>query len=299
MAAALDPLLTNLKKRGNTAEILAESRKVYQWLIAPLEPVLNNQPNLKTLAFILDGQLRNVPMSVLYDGNQYLLEKPWAIAVVPSLQLLQTRPKTTNAMLTGGVEIAQTLGDEVTIEVGAIADFQRELNNIAQFNQQTTALTNEAFTKVNIQRQLNNQPVSIIHWKTHGVFSSNPEQTYLVAYNELIRPKDLNQLLYQQNAPEAAIDLLVLSACESAQGDNRAVLGLAGIAIRSGASTTISTLWQAEDEANTELMTAFYRQLSQSNTSKAEALHQAQLTIFAQDPDPYVWGNYILVGNWQ
>ncbi|MEB3160321.1 MAG: CHAT domain-containing protein, partial [Synechocystis sp.] len=214
-------------------------------------------------------------------------------------QLLQTSAKTTKAMLAGGVEVAQTIGDELTVEVEAIADFQRELDNIAQFNDQTTALTNEAFTKVNIQRQLNDQPVSIIHWKTHGVFSSNPDQTYLVAYNELIRPKELSQLLYQQNAPDATIDLLVLSACESAQGDNRAVLGLAGIALRAGASTTISTLWKAEDMANTELMTAFYRQLSQPDTSKAEALHQAQQAIFAQDPDPSVWGNYILVGNWQ
>ena len=98
---------------------------------------------------------------------------------------------------------------------------------------------------------------------------------------------------------------MVLSACETASGDNRATLGLAGLAVRAGAKSTLASLWLANDDFTIQLIERFYKELTKG-VSKAEALHQAQKALFYQEFDglellnsPYNWGAYVLVGNWQ
>jgi CHAT domain-containing protein len=101
----------------------------------------------------------------------------------------------------------------------------------------------------------------------------------------------------QQNDP---IELMVLSACQTAEGDDRAALGLAGMAIRSGARSTLATLWAVNDESTAALMTQFYQELSNADLSKAEALRLAQIKIL-QNPEfshPYYWSPFVLIGNW-
>jgi CHAT domain-containing protein len=103
---------------------------------------------------------------------------------------------------------------------------------------------------------------------------------------------------------DGTLELLVLSACETATGDNRAALGLAGLAVRAGARSTVATLWQVNDDSSAMLMGQFYRELAtmrQTQIIKAEALHRAQRSL-RQHPDyqhPYFWAPYILIGNWQ
>ena len=99
------------------------------------------------------------------------------------------------------------------------------------------------------------------------------------------------------------IDLLVLSACETATGDKRAALGLAGVAVRAGARSTLASLWQVNDESTAALMGQFYRELIENpEIAKAEALRRAQLKIWkTTNKDwqvPSFWASYVLVGNW-
>lgn len=119
---------------------------------------------------------------------------------------------------------------------------------------------------------------------------------------------DLSQLLLQQQKQQKqAIELLVLSACQTAIGDKRATLGVAGIATRSGAKSTLATLFSVDDELTAKLIKTFYEQLDLPNTSKAEALRQAQLTLLQKEntgadikyKKPYYWSPYILIGNWE
>ncbi len=120
-----------------------------------------------------------------------------------------------------------------------------------------------------------------------------------MAYNKLLKSSDLNNLLRinSQNSSKR-VELLVLSACETAQGDNRATLGLAGIAVRAGARSVLSTLWQVSDRSTAEVMEQFYKELTNPEVTKAEALHQAQLTLFQQYKAPFYWAPYVLIGNW-
>jgi CHAT domain-containing protein len=302
----LKNLQTYLGEVGNgcsKCEIPRESQKVYQWIIKPLEPILEENKQIKTLVFILDGLLRNIPMSALYDADkqEYLLQKDYAIAIVPGLTLLQPQSSSkTPTVLLGGYELAQKINN---LSFPPIKYLREELENIAKIVPTSPPLLNQDFTEANLQKELQTNQYSAIHWKTHGVFSSNPDDTFIVASNQVIKPNDLSRLINTGSQEKTTpIDLLVLSACQTAKGDNRAVLGLAGIAVKAGASSTLSTLWRAEDEANTKLMTDFYQALSQPNMTKANAIHQAQLSLFKSNieyQDPHYWANYILVGNWQ
>jgi len=104
----------------------------------------------------------------------------------------------------------------------------------------------------------------------------------------------------EQSRPDA-IELLVLSACETAEGDKRAALGLAGVAVRAGARSTLATLWQVNDSSTAELIAQFYKTLSNpgdSTVTKAKALQSAQLNLLRRYKAPLYWAPYVLVGNW-
>ena len=152
-----------------------------------------------------------------------------------------------------------------------------------------------------LDEKINSETFTAVHIATHGQFSSDPEQTFLLAYNKLIKSDDLDNLLRTDAQDKSdLIDLFVLSACETAEGDNRATLGLSGIAVRAGALTTVSTLWQVSDRTTALVMKDFYHLLATSKISKAEALHQAQLKVFNRGYKhvPFNWAPYVLVGNW-
>ena len=296
--ATLSALQTHLATPGRTPEVLEKAQKVYDWVLRPLEADLT-QASVQTLVFVLDGTLRNIPMSVLHDGDQYLIEKGYAVAIAPRLQMFSanaTRPPL--KVKIGGVGISQVIDDT---QFPPIAKLSEELNGIAQHVAVSDPLLDESFTTDNIRQQLQTSDFSAIHWKTHGVFSSNPQETYIVAYNEKIVAQALNNLIQLSSQGGAQpLELLVLSACETAQGDNRAVLGLAGLAARTGTRSVLSTLWIAQDTPNTDFMIRFYENLSQPNMTIAESVRQAQLALMREDgyTTPYIWSNYVLVGNW-
>ncbi len=144
----------------------------------------------------------------------------------------------------------------------------------------------------------------MVHIATHGQFSSEPDQTYILAWKKLLKLKDLENLIRRSVPNQSSpIELLILSACETAKGDKRATLGLAGMAVRAGARSTLATLWPVRDESTAKLMQEFYRQLKNNpQITKAEALQQAQLALWKNETLewylPYFWASYVLVGNW-
>lgn len=291
----------------NLGKIKTQSKQLYDWLLKPFEVDLEmaesrEKSNIKTLVFVLDGSLRNIPMAVLYNGQEYLVER-YAIALAPGLQLL-SKPlplKQINALI-GGAKNAPSFQKE---NFGEIDNVEIELNEISK-EIPSQKLPEAKFSRTNIQNQIKSSNFSIIHLATHGKFSSNPDETFILAWDERIKVKDLDKLLRQINQPQSnPIELLVLSACQTAQGDDRAALGLAGVAIRAGARSTLATLWQVNDASTTELMILFYQELKKSKLTKAEALRQAQLALLRNYSEseedyqkPYYWAPFIMIGNW-
>ncbi|MEH2107036.1 CHAT domain-containing protein [Nostoc sp.] len=306
--AAVTQLQNSLKRRSTSlSQIKKEAKQLYDWLIKPFADELQTtttreQSQIKTLVFVLDGSLRNLPMAVLHDGQRYLVER-YAVSVTPTLQLLEPKPLQREALsvLSAGATDAPSFKKE---GLGAIANVAVELEGIKENIQRNQTLENQEFIKKNIQIKINKTPFNILHLATHGKFSSNPEQTYILDWNERIKVKDLDNLLrlnYQRSANP--IELLILSACETATGDKRAALGLAGIAIRAGARTTLASLWQINDASTAEFMIKFYQELNREQITKVEALRNTQIAFLQKSAHrdynrPYHWSAFILVGNW-
>ena len=99
---------------------------------------------------------------------------------------------------------------------------------------------------------------------------------------------------------DTPLELLTLSACETAQGDERAALGLSGIAIKAGARSALGTLWVVNDEAAAQLVIAFYRQLQDESVSRALALQRAQLELLGTlaYEHPSYWSPFLLISSW-
>ncbi|WP_297087141.1 CHAT domain-containing protein [Thermoleptolyngbya sp. C42_A2020_037] len=286
-----EDLLRELRDRAYPSpEGLALSQQVYDWLIRPIADQLTEN---QTLVFVLDGALRNVPMAALHDGRQYLIEH-YSVALAPGLQLPDPRPlqqRQFRALMAGLTEARDNFP--------ALPNVEKELAEI-QKTLPSRVLLNTSFTQQNFQNSLSAAPASIVHVATHGEFSSNAADTFILAWDSRVNVKDLSSLLQVQelDSPEP-IELLVLSACRTAEGDRRATLGLAGVAVRAGARSTIASLWSVDDEAGADLMIEFYHQLTRSPISKAEALRQAQLSLLRANYDaPRFWASYVLLGNW-
>ncbi|MDZ7964454.1 MAG: CHAT domain-containing protein [Nostoc sp. DedSLP03] len=288
----LAQLQENLPKPHTLRQIQSLSQKVYKWLIQPAEAALA-ESKIPTLVFVLDGWLRNIPMAVLYDGKQYLVEK-YNIALTPSLQLIEPKPleKKLKAIVAGL--------SEANSGFSALPNVKLELEEIRS-QVPSSILLNQEFTSKALQNQINSLPFPIVHLATHGQFSSKAEETFIVAWNERIYVKKLNELVrtLEQNRPEA-IELLILSACQTAVGDEQATLGIAGVAFQAGARSTIASLWNLDDESTAVLMSQFYQELANKNLTKAEVLRRAQLALL-QNPRykrPMFWAPYVLLGNW-
>jgi CHAT domain-containing protein len=162
-------------------------------------------------------------------------------------------------------------------------------------------LFNQEFTKTKIQNAIEAIPFPVVHLATHGQFSSKAEETFILTWDDRINVNELNNFLQKTDQRRGTpIELLVLSACQTAKGDNRAALGIAGVAVRAGARSTLATLWSVNDDATSALMRQFYQELAKPSVTKAEAIRRAQQSIL-QDPNwqhPYYWAPYVLVGNW-
>jgi CHAT domain-containing protein len=293
----VEDLREYLRDVTRTAQVKQQSQQIYNWLIRPAETELAKS-GIKTLVFVLDGALRNVPMAVLYDKQQqkYLVEK-YAIALTPGLQLLDPKPlqQVQLNVLTAGVVEERTIDGRKFLP---LENVPRELEGIQSEIHSSKELLNQQFTETNLQDQLMAAPFSVVHLATHGEFSSDPEKTFILTWDALLNVNEFDHLLRDSNEKRSStIELLVLSACKTAEGDKRAALGLAGVAVRAGARSTLATLWSVDDRFTADLMSEFYRELK-AGVNKAEALQRAQLTVFASEKSPYFWAPFVLVGNW-
>ena len=270
------------------------SSQVHNWLIEPLQADIT--PEINTLVFVLDGILRNIPMAVLYDGTDYLIDH-YAIAVTPGLQLLNLQPSLTESKaLAAGVS-------KKLPGFSPLKNVPQELDTVANtFN--SKKLLDDEFQTATFTQDINTQLYSVIHLATHGQFSSNPKNTFIRLWDAPLGIKKFSLLIQNREVDtQKLIDLLVLSACETSKGDDFATLGLAGMTVRTGVSSTLASLWQISDRSTLLLMEKFYQYWKNNpNINKAEALRLAQIELRShteKDWDvPYYWAAYTLVGKW-
>ncbi|HAX86338.1 MAG TPA: hypothetical protein DCY91_08720, partial [Cyanobacteria bacterium UBA11370] len=206
------------------------SQTVYDWLIRPIEAELTAS-GIKNLVFVSDGFLRNISIAALYDGKQYLVEK-YAVAVAPSLQLIDPKPLPREQLQVLGAGLTQARQG-----FGALPNVKLEFEGI-EVAASSEVLLNQSFTESTFKKAVNTSSFQVVHLATHGEFSSKAEDTFLLTWDDRLNVDELNSLLRADKQQIRPIELLVLSACRTAAGDNRAALGLAGVAVRAGARST-------------------------------------------------------------
>ncbi|MEG4202683.1 CHAT domain-containing protein [Microcoleus sp. Pol7_A1] len=280
-------------EQSKIEELKTSLHNIYTWLLRPAKTDLDKN-NVQTLVFVLDGELRNIPMAALYDGSRYLIES-YSLVLAPGLKLIDARQfKLENIkILTAGISEARQ-------NFPPLPNVEKELKEI-QSQVSSIVLLNSEFIDSSLRAKINSNESPIVHLATHGKFSSNAEDTFIINWDKRININELNQLLKSRNEKQSKpIELLVLSACQTAAGDNRATLGLAGVAVRAGARSTLASLWNIPDDSTSVLMKQFYQELLTNKRTKAEALRQAQLFLLKNSSynNPKIWSPYILVGNW-
>ena len=281
----------NLEKR-TTRDYLTQGRQLYDWLIRPLEQDLA-AVSVNTLVFVPDGPLRTIPMAALHDGEKFLIDK-YAVATTPGLNLTDPRPlkRESIKLLSGGLT-------ESVQGFPALPNVASELQAIRKLYGGDLLLDRD-FTVSKVEKELQEGQFTIVHIASHGNFDSDVANTFILTFDDKLTMDRLDQYVGLFKFRDKPLELLTLSACETAAGDDRAALGLAGIAIKAGARSALATLWFINDEAASALIAEFYRQLQDPSVSKAVALQRAQLKLLEHPvyQHPAYWSPFLLLNNW-
>jgi CHAT domain-containing protein len=162
-----------------------------------------------------------------------------------------------------------------------------------------TPLLNQEFVLKRFNREME-RPWQILHIASHGYFGGSADSSFLMTYDHLIKMNQLSELISGRAENHVPPELLTLSACQTAEGNDRAPLGITGAAIRAGARSVIGSLWPVSDIATQTLITDFYQQLVASSKTKASAFQHAQIGVLKQEDlhHPFYWSPFVLIGNW-
>jgi CHAT domain-containing protein len=255
---------TNL---ANNSGFRTPAQKMYQWLVAPLEPELQQQ-NIKNLTYLMDAGLRSIPLAALHDGKGFIVER-YSVGLMPSLSLTDTRyvdVRSTQILAMG----ADKFTDQIPLPAVSV-----ELSTLTGQLWQGQSYINDGFTLANLQSMRSQKPFGILHLATHAEYQpDDPNNSYIQLWDSKLR---LNQLrLLGLHKPP--VELLVLSACRTAVGDAKNELGFAGLAAQAGAKSVLGSLWYVDDQGTLALMIEFYEQLKKT-PFKAEALRKTQLAM--------------------
>ncbi|MCK5830364.1 MAG: CHAT domain-containing protein [Methylococcales bacterium] len=141
---------------------------------------------------------------------------------------------------------------------------------------------------------------SMVHIASHGYFSGDPEKSFIMTHDHLLNMKQLSELFQNEAVNNQPVELVTLSACQTAEGDDRSPLGLSGVVVQTGVKSAIGTLWPVADEAAQQFFSDFYKYYQQPGTTKAQAVQKAQLGLIKNKKlnHPFYWAPFVLVGEW-
>lgn len=280
-----------LEKR-TTREYLPHAQQLYDWLIRPLAADLADL-KVDTLVFVPDGPLRTIPMGALHDGKQFLISK-YALGITPGLSLTDPRPIPRDHVKVLALGVTQAVQG-----FPALPNVEPELEALRTIYP-STVLLDKDFVVPAVEKQLREERYTIVHIASHGEVSGDAEQSFVLAFDGKLSVDRLDQFIGLFKYRDDPLELLTLSACDTAEGDDRAALGLAGVAIKAGARSALATLWEVNDEVSAQLVIDFYKELRDPSVSRVGALRRAQLKL-VEDPrydHPGFWAPFLLINNW-
>lgn len=295
--------LTTPTSKTSDVEVKNSAYQLYNWLIKPIENDLA-QAKAQTILYAPDGQLRYIPLAALFDGNQWLVQR-FRINNITAASLIDltakplSKPRVLAGAFTQGSYVVQVRSQEFAFDGLPFAG--QEVENLAATIPNTTKLLDSAFTPQATIPRLNDY--SIVHLATHAAFvTGTPEESFILFGNgDRVTLRDIETW----SLPN--VDLMVLSACQTASGgqlgNGEEILGFGYQMQLTGAKATVASLWSVDDEGTQILMDAFYGTLKTGNVFPSEALRQAQISLLTNVSTqprlkhPYYWAPFILIGN--
>ena len=301
--------LRQLLDRPDTSleKIKVVSKQLYDWLIEPIEEELE-AGKIQHLVFSLDSAIRYIPMAVLYDGEEFLIQK-YDVTTILSAELtnftgsLPDRVAETPIL---GLGLSKAVGD-----FDALPHVETELDEIVREDHAGDRqglfpgikLLNEDFTWNKLLENVRGRKV--LHIATHGKFSPvSQEGSYLVLGTGERLP--VSKLARLQNGYLSETHLVVLSACQTAVSNQSSggaeINSISYYFLSGGAEAVIGSLWEVRDKSTSELMQRFYGYLvTEPGITKAKALRKAQRSLLeksqSQFVHPHYWAPFILLGN--
>lgn len=292
LIASVRQFRRNLETRTTYAYI-EQAEQLYDWIIRPIHDYLVEK-KINTLVFVPDGALQTVPLAALYDGKRFLIEE-FAITITPGISAVEPHAlsrKHAQVLLTGLSDAVQGFP--------ALDFVPAELQTI-ETEYPGQVLLNNRFVTPALERKLTREQFSIVHIASHGQFDRDAHKTFVLTYDGKLTLNKLEALIRPSQYRGRPVELLVLSACQTAAGDDRAALGLAGVAVKAGARSAVASLWFVNDQSTAAFTSELYAQLRQpEQISRAKAVQAAQLKMLhdRRYRHPCYWAPYLLIGNW-
>lgn len=315
------------KTLGHEQELHTLGNHLARELLGPVASQLGRRP----LVFLLDGALHSIPFGTLPDPAflddaqpppllaQHEISYLPSASVLPILRrrlLERSSPPGTVVVFADAVYTSKdeprvptkktSLAPLGTLDLGSLPGSRREADAILGLVDPNTSrsvlgfeATRETFLKTDFSRY------RFLHLAVHGMFDENPwfSRVVLSEYDSHGQWHSGALMLHEIHQLDIPVELVVLSACETALGKNvrgEGVIGLPRGFLYAGAARVVVSLWKVDDEATAELMTLFYREMIENRQEPAAALRTAQLTL-RNNPrwrSPRYWAGFVLQGAW-
>ena len=306
-----------LRALPGTADYEKPAKAIYSWLIEPIEKDLftgREETSAKTIVIAPDAALRGVPLSVLMDRNgKHLVEKV-AIASAISYSRIAAPSRVENRRRTALYAALGVKQDQFP-QFAALEFVDEEIASAQEIFPGPVVLSDRDFTQARLSDAFGERSFDIVHFATHATFGGREDNSYLLAYapsgattpdnDGRIGLDELEAMISRARIRGGDIELMTLSACQTAAGNDQSVLGLAGVAFKSGARSVFASLWDVNDPSTAALVPNFYEAM-RDGLSKSKALQAAQTAFINQTnadgqdySHPYYWSPFILLGEWE
>ncbi len=258
---------------------------LYRTILAPLMPTLKAK-QIEHLQLISNGVLKTVPLAALNDGKKYLIEH-FALSyslglnnqVSPSLQ------RDFLPLIAGLTQGSPNFPNKLAFAEKEARQVQTLLGG--------TILLDDTFSAQSLETQLQDDSYQILHLATHASFSFVRERAFIETGTQTISLNQFESILKQRRSP---LQILVLSACQTAVGDRYSALGLLGVGLRNNIDVVVGSFWEVGDSSTSEQMKKLY-ELWKQGASLPEALRQVQLGLIREGELPADWASFIVAFN--
>jgi CHAT domain-containing protein len=253
---------------------LTTAKQLYQWIIAPFEKEIFIPEKINNILFCFGEGTRTLPFAALHDGHKFAIEK-YNMSRIPGFNLINTNYKSLKKPSILAMGASQFVQNEPLPGVGLELESIFQQVKTSNITNNENIFFNQNFTLPNMQNEVQNKSFDIVHLATHADFNpGSPSNSYIQFWDDKLTLDKMSRLRWK-TPPE----LLVLSACNTALGNEDAELGFTGVALQSGVKSALGSLWYISDYGTLALITEFYTQLigeAGNNLTKVEALTKAQ-----------------------